>query len=109
MKDSELVWSSEHGDMRKKAKSKQKDQEVDESCLVLELRRLKSGKGRVMIEISALPANKKWNQKLCKDIKKKLGSGGAFKGDYIEIHIQDIEKVSKILEQRSIKWKKVGG
>ncbi len=108
MKDSELVWSSEHGDMRKKGKQSA-NETVDESKISLELRRLTSGKGRAVIEIKGLPNNKKWNQKLCKDIKKKLGAGGAHKNDFIEIHVGEIEKVTNILDQKQLQWKKVGG
>jgi translation initiation factor 1 len=109
MKDSELVWSSESGDMRGKSNKSQSDTEVIESELVLKLRRLTSGKGRTVIEMTGLPQNKKWNQRLCKEIKKSLGVGGAFKSDFIEIHSSEFEKVVNILDKRSLRWKKTGG
>ena len=64
----DLVYSSELGDLRKK-KSNQ-DESVDESKINLSVRRLTSGKGRTVIEITGLPNNKSWCKKLAKDLKK---------------------------------------
>jgi len=112
MSDSKLVWSDEKGDLRKK-KIEKGDASINEADIVLKLRRLTSGKGRTAIEISGLPQNKKWCQNLAKDLKKKLGVGGAYKNDknidYIEIHGEKIEKVMEVLDAKSIKWKKIGG
>lgn len=107
MKDSKIVWSDSSGDLRKKKENK--DEEIDEKNIALHLRRLTSGKGRSIIEISALPANKSWCKKLCKELKKKLGVGGAFKNDYIEIHGEKLAEVTAYLDSREIKWKKTGG
>ena len=110
MKDSELVWSSEHGDMRKNRKSQQgKDAPVNESKLLLTTRRLTSGKGRTIIEITSLPDNKKWCQKLAKEIKKSLGVGGAYKNSMIEIHTKEYEKIEEFFSKKDIKIKKIGG
>jgi translation initiation factor 1 len=73
------------------------------------LRRLTSGKGRVVIEIKGLPQNKKWCQKLAKDLKKSLGVGGAYKNDFIEVHGDKMEAVQNFIDKKSIKWKKTGG
>ncbi len=107
-KDSKLVYSSEQGDLRK-SKSVKSDAEVDESSLELQIRRLTSGKGRTIIEITALPANKSWCKKLAKDLKKSLGVGGAYKNDFIEIHGEKAVQVLELLESRGIKAKKIGG
>jgi translation initiation factor 1 len=104
-----IVWSDSEGDLRKKNKSKDKQELVNESSLCLEIRRLTSGKGRTVIEITALPANKNWCKKLAKDLKKKLGVGGAYKNDAIEIHGEKIDAVSEFLNSQNLKWKKVGG
>ncbi len=110
MKDSELVWSSEHGDMRKSGKSqKDKSTPVNESQLELTTRRLTSGKGRTIIEISSLPDNKKWCQKLAKEIKKSLGVGGAYKNSMIEIHTKEYQKIEEFFDKKGIKIKKIGG
>jgi len=108
MGDDRIVWSDEHGDMRKKDKNRP-DIPVDEKKLELKIRRLTSGKGRTVIEITDLPQNKKWCQQLAKDLKKKLGVGGTYKEGVIEIHGENIDKVTKILDLKSLKWKKTGG
>ncbi len=110
MSNNRTVWSDEFGDMRKK--NKEVDISVtslDETQICLELRRLTSGKGRTIIEIKGLPKDKKWCKNLAKDLKKKLGIGGTYKDDYIELHGEKIEKVISFLDTRSIKWKKTGG
>lgn len=104
----DLVYSSELGDLRK-SKNKTSDIPVDESKLHLELRRLTSGKGRTIIEIKGLPNNKSWCKKLATDLKKKIGVGGAYKNDYIEIHGEKYDQVASFLENRKLAFKKVGG
>lgn len=108
MSDGNLVWSDEHGDLRKK-KVKAGDDAVDELALVFEIRRVTSGKGRAVIEIKGLPNNKKWCQKLSKELKKKLGVGGAYKNDYIEVHGEKLDEVMQFFSDKSYKFKKTGG
>ena len=107
MKDAKLVYSSESGDLRKKNDSKQSD--VDESSIIIHLARKTSGKGRTIIELTNLPSNKKWCQKLAKELKKKLAVGGAYKSQFIEIHGEKIDQVKEFLESKNIKFKQVGG
>lgn len=110
MKDAKLVWSDKDGDLRKKSPKSQTDHTaVSPSDLLIEVRRLTSGKGRVMIELRGLPRDKNWCKKLAQSFKKSLGVGGAYKDQYIEIHTADFEKVVKLLEDLSLKWKKTGG
>ena len=109
MSKGDIVWSDEHGDLRKKNKNKTSNESVNESSLNLELRRLTSGKGRTIIEIKGLPNNKKWNQKLAKSLKKSLGVGGAYKEDYIEIHGEKLDEVKNQLEKLSLNFRQVGG
>lgn len=108
MKDAKLVWSDDQGDLRKKKENKT-DTPVNESDITLRLRRLSSGKGRVVIEITGLPSNQEWCKKLASDLKKSLGVGGAFKKDFIEVHLDSLEKVSTLLEKKNLRWKKTGG
>jgi translation initiation factor 1 len=107
VKDAKLVWSDELGDMRKKKDDPVQQKEKDDSPLLL--RRLTSGKGRTVIEISALPSDQKWCEDLAKELKKKLAVGGSFKDAKIEIHCQEIEKLTAHLDRKKIKWKKIGG
>ena len=108
MKDSKLVWSDEQGDLRK-SKDKSDDTEVIESQLKLNLRRLTSGKGRTIIEISNLPNNKNWCKKLTKEIKKKLGTGGSYKNNLIEIHGECLDQLKAFLSMKAIEHKQIGG
>lgn len=108
MSNSRLVWSDDGGDQRKQ-KQPTDNSKVVESNIQLNLRRLTSGKGRTVIEITGLPNNKKWCQALAKNIKKKLGVGGTFKNGFIEIHGEKIELVCQYLDSQNIKWKKTGG
>ena len=106
----ELVYSSTLGDLRKeKSKISKDDCEVDESALKLLIRRLTFGKGRTVIEIKGLPANKTRSKGLAKDLKKKIGVGGSFKNDFIEIHGKNFEQVAKFLNSKKISFKKIGG
>ncbi|MFW5887449.1 MAG: hypothetical protein ACOCUH_01490 [Bacteriovoracia bacterium] len=110
MSDSKIVWSDKHGDLRKKKHKTNSSEPVDEKSLSLNLRRLTSGKGRTVIEITGLPSSKKWCQKLAKELKKVMGVGGAYKNDYIEVHSDQLERVGDYLsENRSLKWKRTGG
>lgn len=106
--DTRLVWSDEEGDLRKKA-SKAEVKEVDEATLEILVRRMTSGKGRTIIELTGLPTHKGWCKKLAKDIKKSLGVGGAYKNDFIEVHGEKIEEVIALLQKKNLKFKKTGG
>lgn len=112
-KDGKIVWSSESGDQRK-LKNKEKDAverevTVQADKIILHLRRMTAGKGRAVIEITNLPDNAKWCQSLAAELKKKLGVGGTYKNQMIEIHYEDVAKITGLLESRSLKWKKIGG
>ena len=106
----DLVYSSKLGDLRKDQSKISKDNcEVDESSLQLLLRHLTSSKGRTVIEIKGLPANKEWCKGLAKELKKKLGVGSSYKNDFIEIHGENFEQVAKFLNSKKISFKKIGG
>jgi len=117
-KDAILVWSDEQGDLRKhknlsNSQSDTANLSVDETSIILQLRRLTAGKGRTVIEIRGLPINKMWNQELASFLKKKLAVGGSYKKDsspqFIELHLDNLERVGEILSKKSLRWKKVGG
>lgn len=108
MSNKRLVWSDEQGDQRKN-KPTSSNSPVNESQLLLHIRRLTSGKGRTVIEVSELPNNKAWCKGLAKEIKKALGVGGTYKNQIIEIHGEKIDQVTNFLNTRNIPWKKTGG
>lgn len=107
MSNNRLVWSDKEGDLRNK-KIISTDMAVDEK-IILHVRRLTSGKGRTVIEVSNLPKNQKWCKELAKALKKSLGVGGTYKNNYIEIHGEKIDLVTNVLDKKNIKWKKTGG
>ncbi len=109
MKDSKLVWSDEKGDLRKKNNKAPTVSAINESQLLLKVRRLTAGKGRTVVEITGLPADKIWCHELASYLKKSLGSGGAYKNDYIEIHGENMEKIIELLTNKKLKVKKIGG
>ena len=109
MSKGDIVWSDKDGDLRKKKKDNSSTTVVDEAKIILLIRRLTSGKGRTVVEITGLPNNKKWCQKLCKDLKKSLGVGGAYKSDFIEIHGEKIDQVKDLLTKKNLNYKQVGG
>ncbi len=109
MTEGKIVWSDTEGDLRKKKNSSNSNEAVDESKLILKIRRLTTGKGRTVIEIADLPSNKKWCQKLAKELKKSLGVGGAYKNDFIEVHGEKLEQVKALLEKKGLQFKQTGG
>jgi len=108
MSNTRLVWSDTKGDLRKEKKKKEEDI-VSESALELKLRRLTSGKGRTIVEISNLPKNTSWCKSLAKELKKKLGVGGTYKNEIIEIHGETMQKLMSHLDLKKIRYKKIGG
>lgn len=108
MGNNRLVWDDDAGDLRKQ-NTNVADTPLDLKNIKLSLRRLTAGKGRTVIEISNLPANKPWCQKLAKNLKKNLGVGGTYKKDIIEIHGEKINEITSFLDKNSISWKKTGG
>ena len=105
---SKILYSSEHGDLRGK-KTKKVEDIVNEKDVCLFLRRLTSGKGRTIIEITNLPPNKSWCKNLAKEIKKSIGVGGAYKNNFIEIHGEKIDDVKQILVKKNLSFKQTGG
>lgn len=85
------------------------DKEIDIKNIILKLRRLTAGKGRIVIEISNLPENDKWCKELTSNIKKSLGTTGTYKNGKIEIHGEIFDRLSELLSEKNIKWKKTGG
>ena len=110
MSEDKILWSSVGGDLRKKKNQNQtQNQIVDEKSLEILIRRLKSGKGREVLELTGLPSNSDWCKKFAKDLKKSLGVGGSFKNDFIEIHTANFEALTLLLAKKNLKWKKIGG
>tara|TARA_R110002072_G_scaffold534_5_gene3760 strand:+ start:17689 stop:18015 length:327 start_codon:yes stop_codon:yes gene_type:complete len=108
MTKGDIVWSSEDGDLRGK-KSKGSDAPVNESDIEIHLRRVTTGKGRAVIELTNLPNNKNWCKKLAKGLKKSLAVGGAYKDNKIEVHGEKLDMVKDHLKNIDLKFKQIGG
>lgn len=106
-----VVWNDTDGDLRKSPKqaNTRSTTVIDKKNIILHVRRLTSGKGRTVVEITNLPNLKEWSSALAKSLKKSLGVGGTFKNGYIEIHGEKIDLVTEQLDKQDIKWKKTGG
>jgi translation initiation factor 1 len=109
MSKGRIVWSDEGGDQRKKKDLQSDKGEVDPLSVTIYLRRLTSGKGRTIIELSNLPSHKSWCKKLAKDCKKSLGVGGSYKNDCIEVHGEKMDEVMQFLNSQKLNYKKTGG
>lgn len=109
MSNSKAVWVDGVGDVRKQKSPQKNSHSSTLKNLELFVRRLTSGKGRTVVEITGLPKDKVWCKALAKKIKQKLGVGGTYKNDAIEIHGEKLSEVTDLLDSESIKWKKTGG
>ena len=110
MSNFKTVWIDGQGDVRKeKSAAPLSADDIDWANLEIKIRRLTSGKGRTVVELSDLPNNKNWCKSLAKSLKKKLGVGGTYKNNLIEVHGEKLNQVTALLDEKSIKWKKTGG
>ena len=91
---SKILYSSEHGDLRGK-KNKQEEAIVNEKDICLYLRRLTSGKGRTIIEITNLPNNKSWCKNLAKEIKNLLASAVLIKIISLKFMVKKLMTLNK--------------
>ena len=83
-----IVFSSELGDLRKKNQEGKESRLQNNDDITLHLKRLTSGKGRTIIEITNLPPDKI---------------------NFIELHGEKMEAVFSFLDSKNIKYKKIGG
>ena len=108
--ETNLLWSDEEGDLRKKqGKGKQAlDINPSEIDLKIQLEKNKRG-GKIVSVIMPLPFNPKYFQKLTKELKKLCGTGGSYKESSIEIQGDHRDKLKLHLENLGFKVKLSGG
>lgn len=98
----EILYSSDGSGKNlaaKKKGSKKSFVEIDPAQTTLKLRMEKKGRGgKTVTVIYELPNNPPYWQKLTKKLKNHCGSGGALKGDTIEVQGEQREKVRSFLE-----------
>ena len=106
---SKLVYSTEGGTIEDKPSTPKFVGESFKDGMLKISRQTKGrkGKGVVIIEGLRLPTND--FKKTAQTIKKKCGTGGAVKGDVIEIQGDDREKVKSVLESLGYRCKFSGG
>lgn len=108
--ETNLLWSDEEGDLRKKKGRGQPSTAIipNEIDLKIQLEKNKRG-GKTVSVIMSLPYNPKYFQKLTKDLKKICGTGGSFKESSIEIQGDHRDKLKVYLEKLGFKVKLTGG
>jgi len=118
MADSNLVYSTKNNSQQsKKEKNKNNSKNLNtanqgsvnpqNTTLKLKLER-KGRKGKSVTIIFELPSNQEFCLDLTKQLKSKLGVGGAFKNNQIEIQGDQRETIRSLLEKLGFKVKQSG-
>ncbi|MDN4503693.1 stress response translation initiation inhibitor YciH [Alteromonadaceae bacterium BrNp21-10] len=104
--NSQLVYSTDGGRI-----TPQKQQHnIPKGDGIVRLRRETKGrKGKGVTTIDGLSLSAEELKKLCTDLKKNCGTGGAVKQQLIEIQGDNREKIAQILQQRGFTVKLAGG
>lgn len=123
-RDNRLVYSTESGQIAKtmekpagrKKNSKGKNLTAPASRIVnpskqgVRIRRESKGRGgKNVCVVDGLPLDEKGLKSLLKKLKGQLGTGGAVKGDSIEIQGDHRDKLLMLLEKEGFKAKLAGG
>lgn len=116
---SSLVYSTEQGDICpacREAKSACRCDELDDQQRleqldgIVRIRRETAGrKGKGVTSIQGVPLPRAELKKLAASLKKRCGTGGALKGDVIEIQGDQRETLRSLLEAQGFKVKLAGG
>lgn len=106
---SKLVYSTEGGRVEDKDEGPQVLGKKFKDGMVRISRQTKGRKGKGVIIIEGIEQDSAEFKKTAQTIKKKCGTGGAVKGDTIEIQGDDRDKVRQILESLGYKCKLSGG
>ncbi|UAA40132.1 stress response translation initiation inhibitor YciH [Paraneptunicella aestuarii] len=107
MQNNPLVYSTESGRIRTETDSPSKNKNLDG---IIRIRRETKGrKGKGVTTITGFDLSDDELKLLAKDLKKLCGTGGAIKGDVIEIQGDNREKIKSTLEQRGFQVKLAGG
>lgn len=105
--DYKLVYSSEGLPETNAAK---KVEEIVPGGIVVKIGLEKKGRGGKCVSILyELPYNPAYFKKLLKELKSHCGTGGAQKGDILEIQGDHREKIKLFLEKKGFKAKLAGG
>jgi translation initiation factor 1 len=112
MPEGRLVYSTEHGDERRAARAPRPDEGRARPPLpddgVVRIFREKGGRGgKGLTVVRGLPTAER--ERVAKELKKLCGSGGAVKGDAIELQGDHREKAAARLAAQGYRVKLAGG
>jgi translation initiation factor 1 len=108
--DHHTVWSSEHGDLRKKSRLTATAKSLPPQQQIVYLHREssgRSGKGVTLVKNLVLSVDDL--KALVKKLKQECGTGGTIKDSMIEIQGEQREKIANILRKLGYKVKIAGG
>jgi translation initiation factor 1 len=114
--DHRTVWSSEHGDLRKKKdltpspSPRRRGESLPPQQQTVYLHRESSGRGgKAVTLVKNLVLSADDLKSLAKKLKQECGTGGTMKGGTIEIQGEQREKITHILQRLGYKVKIAGG
>ena len=109
-KDNPTVWSSEHGDLRKRSPRPAVVVSLPPQQQTAYLHRDSKGRGgKTVTLIKNLVLSEEDMKSLAKLLKQSTGSGGTTKDDIIEIQGDHREKIAAVLRKLGYKVKLAGG
>jgi len=108
MKDRRLVYSTELGSLRKRAEPKAKDK-VSTDGIVRVHRQCKGRGGKTVCVIEGLNWERARMRALLKRLQQQLGTGGALKGQTLEIQGDHRQALLELLRAEGIKAQRGGG
>jgi translation initiation factor 1 len=108
--DHPTVWSSEHGDLRKKSRKAVETTSLPPQQQTVYLHRESKGRGgKAVTLLKGLTLSEAEMNILAKTIKQACSSGGTVKGKVIEIQGEQREKIADVLRKLGFKVKLAGG
>ena len=109
MSDSRLVYSTDVGRIDSKDEKSQSQSKVFKDGALRIERQTKGRKGKGVMLVVGVDSEQHDLKKLAKQLKSKMGQGGAVKDGIIEIQGDDREKLKQLLEGQGFKVKIAGG
>ena len=109
MSYNKTVWSSEHGDLRKKKENPTGKASLPHQQQIVYLHRASGRGGKAVALVKNLVLSTENLKALAKKLKQECGTGGTIKDGVIEIQGEQQEKVANVLRKLGYKVKVVGG
>ena len=110
MSNNKTVWSSEHGDLRKKEQNSATGKSLPPQQQIIYLHRESSGRGgKAVTLVKNLTLSNDDLKSLTKKLKQECGTGGTIKDNVIVMQGEQREKIADILQKFGYKVKIAGG